>query len=104
MYEKPEAGEYYTLDHALYGRSAFLRPDLMLRKPRNARTDRLTDWRFFIQIYLVRTHYVFCLLVSHVRSVHWPNDVAMRNEHVVLVHVAAETALPRCHFGVRQVG
>ncbi|KAL6299303.1 calcium ATPase transmembrane domain M-containing protein [Sparassis latifolia] len=33
MYEQPEA-------------------DLMLRKPRNARTDRLTDWRFFIQIYL----------------------------------------------------
>ena len=26
----------------------------MLRKPRNARTDRLTNWRFFIQIYLVR--------------------------------------------------
>jgi sodium/potassium-transporting ATPase subunit alpha len=25
----------------------------MLRKPRNARTDRLTDWKFFIQIYLV---------------------------------------------------
>ena len=24
----------------------------MLRKPRNARTDRLTDWRFFVQIYL----------------------------------------------------
>jgi len=33
MFEKPEA-------------------DLMLRKPRNARTDRLTDWRFFVQIYL----------------------------------------------------
>jgi sodium/potassium-transporting ATPase subunit alpha len=33
MYEKPEA-------------------DLMLRKPRNARTSRLTDWRFFFQIYL----------------------------------------------------
>ncbi|KAI0687168.1 calcium ATPase transmembrane domain M-containing protein [Cytidiella melzeri] len=33
MYEQPEA-------------------DLMLRKPRNARTDRLTDWRFFFQIYL----------------------------------------------------
>ncbi|KAF7319375.1 Calcium ATPase transmembrane domain M-containing protein [Mycena chlorophos] len=33
MYEKPES-------------------DLMLRKPRNARTERLTDWRFFIQIYL----------------------------------------------------
>ncbi|KAL2917120.1 hypothetical protein HK105_203184 [Polyrhizophydium stewartii] len=26
--------------------------DLMRRKPRNARTDRLTDWRFFVQIYL----------------------------------------------------
>ncbi|RKO85268.1 HAD-like domain-containing protein [Blyttiomyces helicus] len=26
--------------------------DLMLRRPRNARTDRLTDWRFFVQIYL----------------------------------------------------
>jgi sodium/potassium-transporting ATPase subunit alpha len=25
--------------------------DLMLRKPRNARTDRLTDWRLFVQIY-----------------------------------------------------
>ncbi|KAF7305091.1 Calcium ATPase transmembrane domain M-containing protein [Mycena kentingensis (nom. inval.)] len=33
MYEKPES-------------------DLMLRKPRNARKDRLTDWRFFFQIYL----------------------------------------------------
>ncbi|KAG1773388.1 hypothetical protein EV702DRAFT_1181140 [Suillus placidus] len=27
--------------------------DLMMRKPRNARTDRLTDWRLFFQIYLV---------------------------------------------------
>ena len=27
--------------------------DLMSRKPRNARTDRLTDWRFFYHIYLV---------------------------------------------------
>ncbi|KAJ3285625.1 hypothetical protein HK104_009401 [Borealophlyctis nickersoniae] len=26
--------------------------DLMIRKPRNARTERLTDWRFFIQAYL----------------------------------------------------
>ncbi|EPT02641.1 K P-type ATPase [Fomitopsis schrenkii] len=33
MYEKPEA-------------------DLMQRKPRNAHTDRLADWRFFIQVYL----------------------------------------------------
>ncbi|CCM01088.1 uncharacterized protein FIBRA_03136 [Fibroporia radiculosa] len=37
MYEKPES-------------------DLMLRKPRNARTDRLTDWRFFIQVYLVSAY------------------------------------------------
>ncbi|KAH9930428.1 calcium ATPase transmembrane domain M-containing protein [Epithele typhae] len=33
MYEKPES-------------------DLMLRKPRNARTDRLTNWQFFFHIYL----------------------------------------------------
>ncbi|KAI0824955.1 calcium ATPase transmembrane domain M-containing protein [Trametes gibbosa] len=33
MYEKPEA-------------------DLMRRKPRNARTDRLTNWQFFAQVYL----------------------------------------------------
>ncbi|KAI8910746.1 calcium ATPase transmembrane domain M-containing protein [Powellomyces hirtus] len=26
--------------------------DLMKRRPRNARTDRLTDWRFFLQVYL----------------------------------------------------
>lgn len=26
----------------------------MLRKPRNARTGRLADWKFFFQIYLVR--------------------------------------------------
>ncbi|KIK38615.1 hypothetical protein CY34DRAFT_809171 [Suillus luteus UH-Slu-Lm8-n1] len=26
--------------------------DLMMRKPRNARTDRLTDWKLFFQIYL----------------------------------------------------
>jgi hypothetical protein len=25
----------------------------MMRKPRNARTDRLTDWKLFFQIYLV---------------------------------------------------
>ncbi|KAG1846733.1 hypothetical protein F4604DRAFT_1884126 [Suillus subluteus] len=28
--------------------------DLMQRKPRNARTDRLMDWRFFFHIFLVR--------------------------------------------------
>jgi sodium/potassium-transporting ATPase subunit alpha len=25
----------------------------MVRKPRNARTERLTNWKFFVQIYLV---------------------------------------------------
>lgn len=29
----------------------------MTRKPRNARTDRLTDWRLFVQVYLVNDHY-----------------------------------------------
>ncbi|KZV97302.1 calcium ATPase [Exidia glandulosa HHB12029] len=33
MYEKPES-------------------DLMIRRPRNARKDRLTDWRFFVFVYL----------------------------------------------------
>ena len=33
----------------------------MARKPRNVRTERLTDWRFFFQIYLVKVsfHYRF---------------------------------------------
>ncbi|KIK92632.1 hypothetical protein PAXRUDRAFT_829776 [Paxillus rubicundulus Ve08.2h10] len=46
MYEKPEA-------------------DLMLRKPRNARTDRLTDWRLFVQVYL----FIGLML--------WPSAMAM---------------------------
>lgn len=37
--------------------------DLMLRKPRNARTDRLTDWRFFFQIYFVSQS--LCLLACN---------------------------------------
>lgn len=39
-----------SLSHVLIGIDV---ADLMLRKPRNARTDRLTDWRLFFQIYLV---------------------------------------------------
>ncbi|KAG2357469.1 calcium ATPase transmembrane domain M-containing protein [Suillus spraguei] len=42
MYEKAEA---------VFGISQCA-TDLMLRKPRNARTDRLADWRLFFQIYL----------------------------------------------------
>jgi sodium/potassium-transporting ATPase subunit alpha len=52
MYEKPEAGEQHYFPSCSPG---LIIIDLMLRKPRNARTDRLTDWRFFIQIYLVRS-------------------------------------------------
>lgn len=54
MYEKPEAGTLVHT-HILYTSDFQLCTDLMQRKPRNARTDRLTDWRFFIQIYLVST-------------------------------------------------
>jgi hypothetical protein len=67
--------------------------DLMLRKPRNARTDRLTDWRFFIQIYLVRRALSFIFYCGHTVNikiiVHGIDDVALRHEHVVPLHVAA---------------
>lgn len=55
----------------------------MLRKPRNARTDRLTDWRFFFQIYLVR----HCLgapetsnsyvLLQFIGLMMWPSAMSM---------------------------
>ena len=54
MYEKPEAGQYIGVHVHTTRPISSLPTDLMLRKPRNARTDRLTDWRFFFQIYLVR--------------------------------------------------
>ncbi len=53
MYEKPESGTSIT-PAATFASPTDVCTDLMLRKPRNARTDRLTDWRFFFQIYLVR--------------------------------------------------
>ena len=52
MYEKPESGEHRYSGSSCHAPNTLLE-DLMLRKPRNARTDRLTDWRFFFQIYLV---------------------------------------------------
>lgn len=52
MYEKPEAGMCTLPTNSPSVAHAFV-SDLMLRKPRNARTDRLTDWRFFFQVYLV---------------------------------------------------
>jgi hypothetical protein len=59
----------------------------MRRKPRNHRTGRLTDWKFFFQIYLVRERTT--LFQEHlipVCAVHWVDDVALRNVNVVLVH------------------
>ncbi len=53
MYEKPEAGMCYLAFTPVSWSLTPSLPDLMLRKPRNARTDRLTDWRFFFQVYLV---------------------------------------------------
>ena len=55
----------------------------MLRKPRNARTDRLTDWRFCFQIYLVRRQSCFhpgCRLTDPVKFIGlmmWPCAMSM---------------------------
>ena len=51
MYEKAESGEY----NMMCGLWLFsdISTDLMTRKPRNARTDHLMDWRLFVQVYLV---------------------------------------------------
>ena len=74
----------------------------MLRKPRNARTDRLTNWRFFVQIYLVRSNVLFILTLDLSRSVtvYWVDDVALRYEHVVPLHEPARPSFPRGHFGI----
>ena len=62
----------------------------MKRKPRNARRDRLTDWRFFIQIYLVRPTSPRCRhdVTYNLSIVHWVDDVALCYEHVVFPHEA----------------
>ena len=56
MYEQPESGKSLTsfVIQILTLHSILYRKDLLARKPRNVRTDRLTDWRFFVQIYLVK--------------------------------------------------
>ena len=62
----------------------------MARKPRNVRTERLTDWRFFFQIYLVKLNFLIDNNVIQIycrRTVHWLDDVALRNGHVVPLHV-----------------
>ena len=54
----------------------------MLRKPRNASTDRLTNWQFFVQVYLVSKH---CSMIPISRLTRqqfiglmmWPSAMAM---------------------------
>ena len=79
----------------------------MLRKPRNARTDRLTDWRFFIQIYLVR-FVALSLTCIHLlspleRLVHRSYDVALCNEHVVLIYEPGTSWVLRRYPRIQQV-
>ena len=55
MYEQPESGKSlisYAIQILILHLIPF-RKDLMARKPRNVRNDRLTDWCFF-RIYLVK--------------------------------------------------
>ena len=57
----------------------------MNRRPRNTRTERLTDWRFFVQIYLVR--FVECLqrnrrltdlfIAKFIGLMMWPSAMGM---------------------------
>lgn len=63
----------------------------MLRKPRNARTDRLTDWWFFVQIYLVCAFiWVIGLTFRFTYiPVHWFDDVAWCYGHLVPLHGSA---------------
>lgn len=77
----------------------------MLRKPRNARTERLTNWKFFVQIYLVRLFFLMKhTVVANTRyAVDRTHDVAMRNEHVVPVYEATTSRLPRRHPRLRQM-
>ena len=68
----------------------------MLRKPRNARTDRLTDWKLFFQIYLVSQSVLSDALSSRVWLVPVPgtDGLAVRDEHVVCIHVSAGPRIP----------
>jgi hypothetical protein len=68
----------------------------MLRKPRNARTDRLTDWRLFFQIYLVSWSALSETWSSRVKMllVPWTNGLALRDEHVVCIHASTGPRIP----------
>lgn len=79
--------------------------DLMLRKPRNARTDRLTNWRFFVQVYLVSIYHHTMYYSPHLSffAVHRSHDVAVRDGYVVPVHVPAEARLLRRYPRLQQM-
>lgn len=79
--------------------------DLMLRKPRNAKRDRLTDWRLFFQIYLVSC-YVGCEstnLLSN-QPVPWTHGLALLYGHVVCVYGSEWPGILRRHPDLQQVG
>jgi hypothetical protein len=76
----------------------------MLRKPRNARTSRLTDWKFFVQIYFVRDRVgMLHAPLTPMRIVYGFDDVALRHVDVVPVYEATRTRIPRCYPRIRQV-
>ena len=72
MYEKPESGKSFDQFYNSNFNVAFnpfqkkKKKDLMARKPRNVRTERLTDWRFFFQIYLV-SFFIYLLMFHGIR-------------------------------------
>jgi hypothetical protein len=76
----------------------------MLRKPRNARTGRLTDWKFFVQIYLVRERVAhFSVISNTARVVHWFDDVALCHVDVVPVYESTRPRILRRDPRVRQM-
>ena len=108
MYEQPESGK--SLIHFFFTNFELIiaiKKDLMARKPRNVRTERLTDWRFFFQIYLVNFFLFLPLLFYGIHlkmlsfwTVHWFDDVAVRYEHVVPLHVRTRSQVLRRDIGL----
>lgn len=71
----------------------------MTRKPRNARTDRLTDWRLFVQVYLVDGQYQSTGHIANHLVVHRAHALALCNGHVVLLHGTPGPQVLRRHLG-----
>jgi sodium/potassium-transporting ATPase subunit alpha len=87
MYEQPESGmSLINFTIQILSSSHSINPfskDLMARKPRNVRTERLTDWRFFFQIYLVKLFFHFNVFMGIYRRgqfiglMMWPCAMSM---------------------------